>query len=165
MKCKYLFLVLVFSVFIISCDKGDTSPKVRFDLEKFNTNRDNWEALNLQNYSYEYSNSGYSFTGISSHISVQMTKGEESEVVALVENGIQDPDRYLIDDLFEEILNRFPDDGMADISSSTYLKEIKVVYDETYHFPSEVHYLYHIPEDMLGIWNMHHFIKKFQVEN
>jgi len=165
MKSTYLFLILVFSVFILSCDDDDSSREVKFDLEEFNINRDKWEALNLQNYSYEYSNSGYSFTGISSHISVQISSGEESEVIALVRNGIQDPDNYLINDLFEEIFNRFPADGLADVSSSTYLKEIKVVYNENYHFPLEVHYLYYKPEDMVGIWNMHQFINKFQLEN
>ena len=165
MKIKLVLFLFVFSFFHVSCDDNDSCRKVKFDLEEFNSNRDKWEALNLQDYSYEYSNSGYSFTGIASHISVQIINGEEAEVIALVENGIQDADQYLIDDLFEQIFSRFPTDGLADVSSSTYLKEINVVYDENYYFPSEVHYLYYIPKDMVGIWNMDHFIKKFEVGN
>ena len=164
MKIKFVLFLFVFSFFHVSCDDNDSSRKVKFDLDEFNTNRDKWEALDLQNYSYEYSNSGYSYSGISSNISIQIINGEEAEVIALVENGIQDADQYLIDDLFEQIFSRFPTDGSADVSNSTYLKEIKVVYDENYNFPSEVHYLYYIPEDMLGIWNMHQYIEKFEVE-
>ena len=87
MKFKLVLFLFVFSFFHVSCDDNDSCRKVKFDLEEFNSNRDKWEALNLQDYSYEYSNSGYSFTGIASDISVQIINGEEAEVIALVENG------------------------------------------------------------------------------
>ena len=125
-------------------------------------NKTKWENQDLQNFTYEYSNSGYSYSGIASRISVEMLNGEMENATALVENGIQDADKYLIDDLFAEILRRFPDHDMADSSNSVYLKEIKVEYDENFYFPLEVHYIYHIPEGMVGIWHMHHYIKDFK---
>ncbi|MCZ4695849.1 hypothetical protein DWB61_13745 [Ancylomarina euxinus] len=158
MKIKYSIILLILTIAYCACD-DDPSRKVEFNQEEFRTNRAKWEELNLQNFTYEYSNSGYSYSGITSHISVEILNGETENITALVENGIQDADKYLIDDLFEEILNRYPDDGLADSS----LKEIKVKYDKDYHFPTEVHYIYHIPEGMDGLWNMHQYIKNFEL--
>ncbi|MBI9059048.1 MAG: hypothetical protein JEZ01_14885 [Labilibaculum sp.] len=164
MKAKFLlFCFFCVSIVFVSCDKENNT--VDFDKEEFQANRDQWNSLNLQDYSYEYSNSGYSFSGIASHSKIEIVDGEVEKIEALVENGIQDADNYLINDLFEEIAAKYPTIGRKDNSSEVYLEDIRVKYDETYHFPTEVYYIYHIPEDMVGIWNLRQYISNFETSN
>ncbi|MRT94509.1 DUF6174 domain-containing protein [Ancylomarina sp. 16SWW S1-10-2] len=163
MRPKFLFYLFV-SFCLISCDNEDDTVCVDFDEDTFVENLNNWNQLNLQNYSYEYSNSGYSYSGIASNIGIVIVDGDVDTLVALTENGIQDADSYLIDDLFAEIQSTFVDNEDRKLTSEVYIKEIEVVYDEQYFYPKEVHYIYHVPEEMVGIWNMHQYIEKFEVE-
>jgi len=163
-KTKLLLFYLFIPVWFISCDEDDT-VNIDFNEDAFVENRDKWNQLNLQNYSYEYSNSGYSYSGISSNIGIKISDGEVESVVTLVENGIQDADEYLIDDLFAEIESAFEDNTNKELTSDVYLRKIEVVYDEEYFYPVEVHYIYHIPEGIVGIWNMHQYIKAFKLQD
>lgn len=136
---------------------------IDFDEDAFVENLNNWNQLNLQNYSYEYSDFGYSYSGTASDI--EIANEEVNSIVALSENEIQDGDQYLIDDLFAEIQSIYEENEGAELTSNGYLKEINVVYDEDYYFPKEVHYIYHIPEDIEGLWNRYQYIKAFEVQD
>lgn len=163
MRLKFLFYLFI-SLCLISCDDKNDTVGIDFDEDAFVVNLNNWNQLNLQNYSYEYSNSGYSYSGIASNIGIEIVDGEVDVLVALSEDGIQDADSYLIDDLFVEIQSTFEDNEDRKLTSVVYIKKIEVVYDEEYFYPKEVHYIYHIPEGMVGIWNMHQYIENFEVE-
>lgn len=165
MKAKFLLFCLFISLCVISCDDQNDTVSVDFDEAVFVENMDKWNELNLQDYSYEYSNSGYSYSGIASHSKIEIVDGEVEKIEALVENGIQDADKYIINDLFEEIAEKYPTNGCKENSSEVYLEEIRVKYDEKYYFPTEVYYIYHIPEDMVGIWNLHQYITNFEITN
>jgi len=166
MKIKLLLIyLLILPVIIISCDNEDDSKIVVFNEGEFLSNREKWNNLKLQNYSYEYSNSGYSYTGISSHVKVIVSNGNEISVSELKENGIQDPDKYIINDLFEEIEAKYQTDGMLDESNEVYLEKIEIQYDGQFYYPIEIHYIYHIPDGMVGVWNMHQYISNFAIED
>ena len=159
-----LFYLLFIPVLFVSCDKEeDDSVRREFDIEELQANRVAWNNLNLQNYTYEYSNSGYSYSGIASYIKVEVTNGNDVLSTALVENGIQDADQFVIDSLFAEIESEYSNSILSEVSSDVYLKEINVVYDEDYFYPKEIHYIMQMPEGMVGIWNMHQYIKAFNV--
>jgi len=138
---------------------------IDFDEDAFVENLDNWNQLNLQNYSYEYSNSGCPGTGIAADIGVKITNGEVDTLVDLSENGIQYADQDIIDDLFAEIQATYDENEGSELTSNGYLKEISVVYDEDYYFPKEVCYVYHTPEDVEGLWNRYQYIKAFEVQD
>lgn len=163
MKVRFILFLFAFSFFHVSCDENDSNRKIKFDLEEFNINRDKWESLNLQNYSYEYSNSGNSGTGLSSHILMEIENGEIGNVISLENGGYETGDTISINDLFDQIENRYPINGIVDNSRDGYLTEIRIEYDSNYHYPLEVHYIHHIPEDYDGLWNMHQYIEKFEV--
>ncbi|PKQ61446.1 hypothetical protein BZG02_15955 [Labilibaculum filiforme] len=157
-----LWCLLFFPVLFVSCDEEeDGNVRKKFNIEELRTNRAAWDKLNLQNYTYEYSNSGYSYSGIASRIKVDVSNGNEVVPTALVENGIQDADQFVIDSLFAQIEAKYTNDLLHEETGEVYLKEIKVLYDENYFYPKEIHYIMHMPEEMVGIWNMHQYIKAF----
>lgn len=166
MKPKLLLFYLFISLCLISCDDENDTGSIDFDEDAFVENLNNWNQLNLQNYSYEYSNSGYSGTGMAPNIGVVIVNGEVDTLVDLSDDGIQDvANNYLIDDLFAEIQSTYNENDGAESSSSAYLEEISVVYDEEYFYPKEIHYIYYIPEDYTGLWNMHHYIESFEIQD
>jgi hypothetical protein len=162
MKTKFLLLLFTLSVFFVSCD-DDTYKNVEFDLDEFQMQRAQWYELNLQNYSYEYSNSGNSGTGLSSHILMEIENGVIGNVISLENEDYETGDTILINDLFDQIENRYPINGIVENSRGGYLTEIRVEYDSNYHYPSEVHYIHHIPKGYDGLWNMHQYIKNFKL--
>ncbi|WP_372751799.1 DUF6174 domain-containing protein [Labilibaculum sp.] len=165
MKPKLLLFYLFISLCLISCDDENDTGSIDFDEDEFVENLNNWNQLNLQNYSYEYSNSGCSGTGMSSDIGIEMVNGEVESAVALVENGIQGSEKYLIDDLFAEIRSTYEENEGLESTSDAYLEEIEVIYNEEYFYPEEVRYIYHIPEGYDGLWNFYQYITNFEPTN
>jgi len=160
MKTKFLILLLVLFVSFVSCDdEDDSSRRVVFDQEEFQTNRAKWEQLNHQNFSYEYVSSGFFY----SHLKIEIKNKEISSVSSLAEEGFQSGDTLTIDGFFEEIENRYPANGIVNINSNSglYLKEIQVEYHELYYFPTEVHYLLHIPDAVEVDGNFDKYIRNF----
>jgi len=135
MKFKYVFLLFVLFIPLVSCDKerDDDIEYVSFDKELFQTNRDKWDDLNIQNYSYEF---GYSEQML---YKISVRNGEVSNIEVLIEFN---PESMTIEQIFNEILTQEANLGIIqnDIGRS-YLKEIKVEYDSEYFFPREVEYV------------------------
>ncbi len=161
MKSKHLFLILAFSIFILSCDDDDSSRKVTFDLEEFRTNKVKWDNLNFENYSFQYLSDGFLY----SHLQIEMKNGEINSVISLAEDGFHSGDTLTIDGLFEEIHNQYPANGRVDVNSDDgiYLKEIQVEYDDNYFFPIEVHYVLHIPIAIEVDGNFNKYIRNFSL--
>jgi len=158
MKTRFVLLMFVFSVFLFSCDKEEDSDIefVSFDKELFQTNRDKWDDLNIQNYSYEF--------GYSEHMLYKITvnNGEVSNIEVYEDSH---PEPMTIKEVFDEITAEINKIGVVqnDVGRS-YLKEIKVEYDSEYFFPREVEYVLGTldPVEIDGFFRR--TIKNFEIE-
>jgi len=55
-----LIAVIISTLVFNSCDNAQTN-KVEFDYNRFKSEKLAWETSNIQNYSYEYYSSGFTF--------------------------------------------------------------------------------------------------------
>jgi hypothetical protein len=165
MKPKLLLFYLFISLCIISCNDDDDDGSIDFDEDAFVENLNNWNQLNLQNYGYEYSNSGCIYPGSASDYEIEIVDGEVDSIVDLSEYGSSDGVSYLIDDLFAEIQSTYEENDGVEPTSDVYLEEIEVIYNEEYFYPEEVRYLYHIPEGIDGACNFYQYITNFEPTN
>lgn len=152
MKFKFVFLLLVLSIPFVSCDKDDLDiDHVPFDKELFQMNREKWDQMNLQNYSYEYTISSIHY------YQIVIKDGEVFSVESSVDLKTALASYMTIDELFDEIESRYLviGDILQEGSASYYYKEIQVEYDDEYYYPTKVNYIIETlePVELDGIYD------------
>ena len=140
MKTRLLLLIAFIGFTMISCDKEENTDEYifEFDEETFKNEKQAWEQLNYQNYSYTFSSESSSYGLIENNITV--TNG-----IAVGDN--EDMEAYTISEIYnncENTANSYLSGSMNNGESfhiSYFLK-----YDKEFHIPTKISFTrYNMP--------------------
>lgn len=163
-KNRVFTIAVILSILLLtSCDNSGINqikdPGVTFDYEKFKTKKRAWENANIENYSYEYFSSGFTFE----HIIVYLENGVYYSSDSL-ENSMLLEYEKSITDIYDYIEERYITENSQDNSASDfYLTKIEFKYDNVYQYPEYVKYDYYISENIAVDGNFGFSILNFKI--
>lgn len=167
MKLKIIAVILTF--FLLSCDFFiDDKEGLTFDEKSFEENKSLWVQNDISNYSF---NQKYfdSSRGPMPEIGIKVSNNEfKSKDFVSGDDGIHENDLYYfktINEIFifvERVVAECKDDIESNHESSMLGAEIRIEYDETYHFPRKVDCSGYYEEGVMGGLSSHLQITYFE---
>lgn len=154
-----LIAVIISTLVFNSCDKVQTNL-IEFDYNRFTSEKLAWETSNIQNYSYEYYSSGFTFE----HVKIYVENGKYLRSDSL-DNSFIGEYKKSITDIYNNIEQRYIQENSQERSSTDfYLIKIDIEYDTIYHIITSVDYDYYIPENIAVDGNFGFSILNFTIE-
>jgi hypothetical protein len=142
-KNLWAVILVIAALAGVSCASDNTQyGDLKFDYTTFKSEKSNWQALDIKDYTYEYYSAGFFYY----HLLVEVEDGEYKNSSPLT-NSELDIYTNTINDIYTKIESDYlSEKNKLRPDYELYLKEIDIEYDVDFHFPHKVSYIYHIPE-------------------
>jgi hypothetical protein len=137
-----LFIILGFILLLMFIIVIPIMPKkniVHFDHIKYNFEKEKWNKLGIENYEFNITNDDTGMIQYDTHIIIK------NNIFASKENnklGNIYYNNYTINDIFNEIESNYQTNNKKTDFFDTYIRQIIIEYNDKYHFPEKIIYVY-----------------------